>query len=55
MKVFVFVAIAVWLLCGIGGLWMLGYDHIDVLAVAKGPFTLANAFADAPALTRVPT
>ena len=48
MKLFVGVAVFVWLLCGAIGAWMLDDldgDHWDM--IAKGPITLVKAFNDA--------
>jgi hypothetical protein len=49
MKLFVGVAVFVWLLCGAIGAWML--DDLDGRhwdMIAKGPITLVKAFNDAP-------
>ena len=53
MKLFVGVAVFVWLLCGAIGAWMLDdldADHWDM--IAKGPITLVKAFNDAPPTMR---
>jgi len=52
MKLFVGVAVFIWLLCGLIGAWML--DDLDAdhwQLIAKGPLTLVKAFNDAPPKT----
>ena len=52
MKLFVGVALFIWLVCGLLGAWML--DDLDAAhwkTVAKGPITLVKAFNDAPPQT----
>jgi hypothetical protein len=44
MKFAVSVAIAVWLLCGLAGAWLLGQQRVDIRTIARGPITLVKAF-----------
>lgn len=49
MKLFLGLAVFLWLMCGAVGAWMLGElntRHWDV--IAKGPITLIKAINDAP-------
>lgn len=48
MRVFILLSIAVWLLCGLAGAWILGLDRPDAMIIARGPFTLAEAFSETP-------
>jgi hypothetical protein len=49
MKLFVGVAVFIWMLCGLIGAWML--DDLDLRhwdKIAKGPITLVKAWNDSP-------
>ena len=46
MKLFIAVIVLVWLLCGLGGAYMLG-DH-NWKVVARGPISLVEGFNDNP-------
>jgi len=51
MKLFVGVAVFIWLLCGAVGAWMM--DDLDAShwqAIAKGPITLVKALNQAPSM-----
>jgi hypothetical protein len=49
MKLFVGVAVFLWLLCGLAGAWMLeGDDELHWKAIAKGPITLIKALNENP-------
>lgn len=49
MKVAIGVLIAIWLICGIAGAWRLGeLDRYHWRDIARGPFTLAEAFNENP-------
>ena len=48
-RIFIGVAIFIWLICGLSGAWRL--DELDVhhwKTIAKGPITLAKAFNEKP-------
>lgn len=46
MKLWLGIALLVWLICGLAGAWRLGELHWK--PIAKGPITLAKAFDDNP-------
>ena len=46
VKLFIAVIVLVWLLCGLGGAYMLGDHHWKV--VARGPISLVQGFSDNP-------
>ena len=48
MKLFIFVALIVWGICGFAGAWMLDSSDIRWKAVARGPITLVKAFRETP-------
>lgn len=49
MKLFVAVAVFIWLLCGLAGTWMLeGGGGGHWMLIAKGPITLVKAFNEDP-------
>jgi hypothetical protein len=49
MKLFVGLAVFVWLLCGLAGTWMLeGSGDLQWKMIARGPLTLVKAFNDKP-------
>ena len=49
MKLFVGLAVFVWLLCGLAGAWMLeGHDDLHIKTIAKGPISLVRAFNENP-------
>jgi hypothetical protein len=49
MKLFIGLAIFIWLVCGLAGTWMLqGADDLQLKMIAKGPLTLIKAFNDQP-------
>lgn len=49
MKLFVAVAMFIWLLCGLAGAWMLeGGGDLHFMTIAKGPITLVRAFNEDP-------
>jgi hypothetical protein len=49
MKLFVALAVTVWLLCGLAGAWMLERDgELHWKMIAKGPITLVRAFNETP-------
>jgi len=49
MKLAVIIAVALWLLCGVGGAWRLDeLDRDHWKAIARGPITLAKAFDEDP-------
>jgi hypothetical protein len=49
MKLFVGLAVFMWLLCGLAGAWMLkGDGDLHWKAIAKGPITLIKAFNEEP-------
>jgi hypothetical protein len=48
-RVIFFIALFIWLVCGVAGAWMLdelSARHWD--AIARGPITLAKAFNERP-------
>ena len=46
MKLWLGIALLVWLICGLAGAWRLGELHWKL--IAKGPITLVKAFNDNP-------
>jgi hypothetical protein len=49
MKIFVGLAVFIWLLCGLAGTWMLeGSGDLQWKMIARGPITLVKAFNDKP-------
>ena len=48
MKMFVGIAVFVWLLCGLAGAWMLeGANHMHARTIIRGPISLIKAINDA--------
>ena len=49
MKLFIGVALFIWLVCGLAGEWLLeDGDHLRWQSVAKGPITLVKAMRQSP-------
>lgn len=49
MKLFVALAVFIWLICGFAGAWRLeGLDELQWRTVAKGPISLVKAFNEDP-------
>ena len=49
MKLWIGIAVFVWVLCGFAGAWRLeGLGSLHFKTIAKGPITLAKAFNDDP-------
>lgn len=48
MRTWVALAIAVWLLCGLAGAWVLGLNRPGFLIIAKGPVLLVEAMEKNP-------
>jgi hypothetical protein len=46
MKFYVSLALAIWLICGLVGTWMLGVQHFDAARIAAGPITLIKGFEE---------
>jgi hypothetical protein len=44
MKLYLALAVIVWLICGVTGAWMLGQQRVDLPTIAGGPITLWYAF-----------
>jgi hypothetical protein len=49
MKLFVTIAVFIWLVCGLAGAWMLDDGGgLSWKAVARGPISLVKGFNEAP-------
>ena len=49
MKLFVFFALFIWLLCGfVGTAWEHGFSNMHFKSIAKGPITLVHAINNNP-------
>ena len=46
MKFYVSLALALWVICGLVGTWMLGVQHFDAARIAAGPITFIKAFEE---------
>jgi hypothetical protein len=48
MKLFVAVAVFLWLVCGLIGAWMLEGSNMHLKTIARGPISLVKGFDEHP-------